>query len=345
MDYVNLGTTGLKVSRICLGCMSYGTPKWREWVLDEAASRPFFKRALEQGVTFFDTADMYSLGMSEEVTGRALKDYAKRDQVVIATKVFYAMGSGQNDRGLSRKHLLDAIDQSLRRLGTDYVDLYQIHRWDYATPIEETLRALDDIVRSGKARYIGASSMFAHQFARALHVADTRGWTRFVSMQNHYNLAYREEEREMIPFCRQEGVGLIPWSPLARGLLAGTRQREQAPVEPSAGGRFGTGSGVGTFEGVTSRARTDAFARELYAQHDFDVVDRVVALASRKGVAPAQVALAWLLHKPGVAAPIVGATKLEQLDQAVGALAVALTDEEMRSVEEPYRAHPIRGHE
>jgi aryl-alcohol dehydrogenase (NADP+) len=325
--------------------MSYGTPKWREWVLDEAASQPFFTRALEHGVNFFDTADMYSVGASEEVTGRALKQYARRDQVVIATKVFYPMGDAANDRGLSRKHLFHAIDQSLRRLGTEYVDLYQIHRWDYSTPIEETLRALDDIVRSGKARYIGASSMFVHQFAKALHVADTRGWTRFVSMQNHYNLVYREEEREMVPFCRQEGVGLIPWSPLARGLLAGTRKREQAPVSPAGRGRFGTASGVGAFEGATSRARSDAFVRELYSQQDFDVVDRVVELASRKAAAPAQVALAWLLHQPGVAAPIVGATKIEQLDQAVGALNVALTEDEMRFLEEPYRPHSVLGHE
>ena len=345
MDYVNLGTTGLKVSRICLGCMSYGTPKWREWVLDEATSRPFFQRALDHGVTFFDTADMYSLGMSEEVTGRALKDFARRDQVVIATKAFYPMGDGPNDRGLSRKHLFHAIDNSLRRLATDYVDLYQIHRWDYTTPIEETLRALDDLVRAGKTRYIGASSMFVYQFAKALHLADTHGWTRFVSMQNHYNLVYREEEREMIPFCRQEGVGLVPWSPLARGLLAGTRKREEAAVAPASAGRFGTASGAGKFEGATSRARSDAFARELYSQHDFDVVDRCVELASRKGVAPAQIALAWLLHKPGVTAPIIGATKMEQLDQAIGALDVKLGEDEMRFLEEKYQPHPIRGHE
>jgi len=346
MDYVNLGTTGLKVSRICLGCMSYGTPKWREWVLDEAASQPFFTRALEHGINFFDTADMYSLGASEEVTGRALKQYAKRDQVVIATKVFYPIGEGPNDHGLSRKHLFHAIDNSLRRLGTDYVDLYQIHRWDYSTPIEETLRALDEIVRSGKVRYIGASSMFVHQFARSLHLADSRGWTRFVSMQNHYNLVYREEEREMIPFCRQEGVGLIPWSPLARGLLSGTRKREQAaPAAAGAGRRFGAASGVGKYEGATSRARSDAFVRELYSQQDFDVVDRVVEVGSRNGAAPAQVALAWLLHKPGVTAPIVGATKLGQLDQAVAALDVKLTDEDVRLLEEPYRPHPVLGHE
>ena len=324
MDYVNLGTTGLKVSRICLGCMSYGTPAWREWVLDEAASRPFFRRAVELGITFFDTADMYSLGASEEVTGRALKEFARRDQVVIATKAFYPVGQGPNDRGLSRKHLFEAIDASLRRLGTDHVDLYQIHRWDYATPIEETLRALDDIVRAGKARYIGASSMFAWQFAKALALADARGWTRFVSMQNHYNLVYREEEREMIPLCLEEGVAIIPWSPLARGFLAGNRRKAD--------------------RGDTRRAKADAFAHELYYQDaDFEIADRCVELASRRGVAPAQIALAWLLHRPGVTAPIVGATKLEQLDQAVAAAGVALGADEMRFLEERYQPHPVLG--
>jgi 1-deoxyxylulose-5-phosphate synthase len=330
MDYATLGTTGLKVSRICLGCMSYGTPAWREWVLDEEASAPFFRRAIEHGITFFDTADMYSLGVSEEVTGRALKQYAKRDQVVIATKAFYPVGDGPNDRGLSRKHLFHAIDNSLRRLGTDYVDLYQIHRWDYTTPIEETLRALDDIVRSGKVRYIGASSMFAYQFARALHLAGMRGWTRFVSMQNHYNLVYREEEREMIPLCIEEGIGLIPWSPLARGFLAGNRRRAESPPQG----------------GETRRARIDTFAHNLYYQEaDFTIADRCVELASRRGVAPAQVALAWLLNKPGVTAPIVGATRLEQLDQAVGALGVTLEGDEMRFLEEQYQPHPVLGHE
>jgi aryl-alcohol dehydrogenase-like predicted oxidoreductase len=346
MDYVNLGTAGLKVSRLCLGCMSYGTSQWRPWVLDEDASRPFFRRAIEHGITFFDTADMYSLGVSEEVTGRALKEFTTRDQVVIATKAFYQVGRGPNDRGLSRKHLLDAIDNSLRRLGTDYVDLYQIHRWDYTTPIEETLQALDDIVRSGKARYIGASSMFAYQFSKALHVADTRGWMRFVSMQNHYNLAYREEEREMIPLCRQEGIGLIPWSPLARGLLAGTRRREDASPVDRNSARFGTGSATGQFEGATPRARSDAYARELYYQDaDFDVAQRCVDVASKRGVPPAQIALAWLLHKPSVVAPIVGATRIEQVDQAVGAVSVKLDADEMKYLEEPYRPHPILGHE
>ena len=330
MDYINLGTTGLKVSRLCLGCMSYGTPSWRPWVLDEQASQPFFRRAIEHGITFFDTADMYSLGVSEEVTGRALKAMTRRERVVIATKVFWPMGDGANDRGLSRKHLMDAIDGSLRRLGTDYVDLYQIHRWDYSTPVEETLRALDDIVRAGKARYIGASSMFAFQFAKALALADRRGWTRFVSMQNHYNLVYREEEREMIPLCLEEGVGIIPWSPLARGLLAGNRRKAATRVP----------------EGETSRAKTDTFAFELYTHdNDFEVAERCVEVAAAKGVPPAQVALAWLLQKPGVTAPIVGATKLEQLDQAVGALAVKLTPEEVCLLEERYQPHPVLGHQ
>lgn len=330
MDYVNLGKTGLKVSRVCLGCMSYGTPKWRPWVLDETASRPFFERAVERGINFFDTADMYSLGVSEEVTGRALKALTRREQVVIATKAFYPIDNGPNDRGLSRKHLLDAIDGSLRRLGVDYVDLYQLHRWDYSTPIDETLRALDDIVRAGKARYIGASSMFVHQFARALWTSDKHDGARFVSMQNHYNLVYREEEREMIPFCLEEGIGVIPWSPLARGLLAGTRHRPDA-------------SGA---RGDTARAETDTFARELYYEEsDFAVADRCVELAKRRGVAPAQIALAWLLHKPAVTAPIIGATKLEQLDQAVDALAVKLDEEEMRYLEELYKPHPVLGHQ
>jgi aryl-alcohol dehydrogenase-like predicted oxidoreductase len=329
MDYVNLGTTGLKVSRLCLGCMSYGTPAWRPWVLDEAASGPFFRRALERGITFFDTADVYSLGVSEEVTGRALKAMARRDQVVIATKVYNRMGDGPNDGGLSRKHVLDSIDASLRRLGTDYVDLYQIHRWDYATPIDETLRALDDIVRSGRARYLGASSMFAYQFATALARADRQGWTRFVSMQNHYNLVYREEEREMIPLCRAEGIGIIPWSPLARGLLGGTRRRSAAQGP----------------QGDTTRAQSDTFAPEYYTQpSDFEIADRCAQVAARRGASPAQVALAWLLQKPGVTAPIVGATRLEHLDQALGALSIALAPEEMTYLEELYQPHPIRGH-
>src|SRR5829696_5358057 len=291
MQYVNLGRTGLKVSRICLGMMTYGTPKWRPWVLDEETSRPFIRRALEHGINFFDTADMYSLGVSEEVTGRALKDYASRDRVVIATKAYYPMSDDPNDRGLSPKHLMAAVDNSLRRLGTDYIDLYQIHRWDAETPIEETLTALHDIVRSGKARYIGASSMMSWQFARALHTSDRLGLARFVSMQNHYNLVYREEEREMFPLCIDEGIGVIPWSPLARGFLAGNRRSKE--------------------DGDTQRAKTDIFAHAMYyAPEDFTVAERVSEVAKDRGVSAAQVALAWMLQKPGVTAPIVGTTKM-----------------------------------
>jgi aryl-alcohol dehydrogenase-like predicted oxidoreductase len=324
MNYVRLGTTGLKVSRICLGMMTYGTPKWRPWILDEEASRPFVKRALELGITFFDTADMYSDGASEEVLGRAIRDFGRREDVVIGTKVFNPMGPGVNDRGLSRKHIFDAIDASLKRLGMDYVDLYQIHRYDPETPIEETLEALNDVVRAGKARYIGASSMFAWQFAQALAVSDRRGFARFVSMQNHYNLAYREEEREMLPLCRAEGIGVIPWSPLARGLLAGSRR-----------------AGL---EGDTSRAKSDDYAPKLYEDSDLIVADRVVQTARRRGIPPARVALAWLLSRPGVTAPIVGASRIEHLDDAVGSLEVSLSAEECRFLEEPYRPHSIRGH-
>jgi aryl-alcohol dehydrogenase (NADP+) len=326
MDYTTLGSTGLKVSRLCLGTMTYGTPEWRDWILPEEASRPFIKRALEHGINFFDTADMYSQGVSEEVLGRALKDFAPRDQVVIATKVFYPMGDGPNDRGLSRKHVMDAIDASLRRLGVDHVDLYQIHRWDPDTPIDETLEALDDIVRAGKARYIGASSMASWQFVKALYLADACGWSRFVTMQNHYNLVYREEEREMLPLCEDEGIGVIPWSPLARGFLAGNRRR---------------GGG-----GDTSRAKTDDFADKLYfADSDFDIVDRVVEIAGRRGVTPAQIALAWLLQQDTVTAPIVGASKMDHLDQAVAALDLELTDEECDYLEDPYVPHPVLGHD
>jgi 1-deoxyxylulose-5-phosphate synthase len=325
MDFVRLGSTGLNVSRLCLGCMTYGSSRWRPWVLDEAASRLFIQRALEAGITFFDTADMYSAGAGEEVLGRATRDFARRDEVVIATKLFYPMGPGPNDRGLSRKHILQAIEDSLRRLGTDYVDLYQIHRFDRETPIEETMEALHEVVRAGKARYIGASSMFAWQFAKMQHAAEAHGWTRFVSMQNHYNLVYREEEREMIPFCRAEGIALIPWSPLARGFLAGNRTRERG--------------------GETARSRSDEFAHQLYyADSDFDVLDRVVELARRRGVQPVQIALAWILNRPGVTAPIIGASKPQHLDDAVAALSIGLTPEEMRFVEEPYRPHPVLGH-
>jgi 1-deoxyxylulose-5-phosphate synthase len=326
VEYMRLGRTGLKVSRICLGCMTYGTSQWRDWVLDEEASRPFIRRALELGVNFFDTADMYSNGASEEVLGRALKDFAQRDEVMIATKVYFPMGDAPNSRGLSRKHVFDAIDASLRRLGVDHVDLYQIHRWDAETPIEETLEALHDLVRAGKVRYLGASSMYAWQFAKSLYLADLHGWTRFVSMQNHYNLVYREEEREMLPLCREEGVGVNPWSPLARGFLAGNRRRGE--------------------RGETRRAQGDAYAHEMYYQpEDYDVVDRVVALAERRGVKPAQIALAWLLHQPGVTSPIVGASKMEHLEDAVAALDIELSDEERRELEEPYRPHPVLGHE
>jgi aryl-alcohol dehydrogenase (NADP+) len=330
MDYIRLGVSGLKVSRLCLGMMTYGSSKWRPWVLDEAESRPFIRKALEKGITFYDTADMYSNGASEEVLGRALKEFARRDAVVIATKVFYKVGDGPNDGGLSRKHILASIDASLRRLQTDHVDLYQIHRWDPETPIEETLDALDDVVRGGKARYIGASSMFAWQFAQALQVSERRGWARFVSMQNHYNLIYREEEREMIPLCRAEGIGIIPWSPLARGFLAGNRNPEK-------------GEGQG---GATTRAKTDGFAKEMYYQpEDFTVAERVGEVAKRLGKAPAQVALAWVASRPGVTAPIIGASKPGQIEAAVEALSIQLSDEDVKLLEEPYRPHPVLGHE
>ena len=325
MDYVTLGCSGLKVSRLCLGTMTYGPRKWREWVLEEKESRPFFRRAVEAGINFFDTADMYSLGVSEEILGRALKEFQPaRDRVVIATKVFNPMGDDPNQRGLSRQHIFHAIDDSLRRLGMDYVDLYQIHRFDPTTPVEETLEALNDVVRAGKARYLGASSMWAWQFAKMLSAAERRGWTRFVTMQNHYNLLYREEEREMIPLCRAEGIALIPWSPLARGALAGNR-------------RAGT-----------VRATTDEYAKRLYertADADARVIDRLETLAAAKGVPPARIALAWLLHKPGVAAPIIGASKPHHLDDALAALTIRLSPEEIATLEEPYVPHPIAGHE
>ncbi|HEX5191022.1 MAG TPA: aldo/keto reductase [Streptosporangiaceae bacterium] len=325
MKYVNLGKTGLRVSRVCLGMMSYGNDSDRPWVLDEDAAEPIVKAAVDGGITFFDTADVYSAGASEVATGRLLGKCFGRDQVVVATKVHGAMGPGENDRGLSRKHILAGIDASLRRLNMDYVDLYQIHRWDGRTPIEETMEALNDVVRAGKARYIGASSMYAWQFAKAQHCADAHGWTRFSSMQNHYNLLYREEEREMIPQCVDQGVGVIPWSPLARGVLAGNRTRS--------GDRH------------TTRAGTDPFSDSLYAApSDFDVVDRVAAVASARGVPSAQVALAWLLQRPGVTAPIVGATKLGHLDDALAAEQLELTDDEVRQLEELYVPHPVLGH-
>ena len=308
-----------------LGAMTYGTPRWRPWVLDEEQSRPFYRRAIERGINFFDTADMYSIGVSEEVLGRALKEYAKRDQVVVATKVFFPMSSDPNDKGLSRKHILASIDASLKRLQMDYVDLYQIHRWDYDTPIEETLEALHEVIRAGKARYIGASSMFAWQFARSLYLAERHGWSRFISMQNHYNLIYREEEREMLPLCRDEGVGIIPWSPLARGFLAGNRKRES--------------------KGETQRAQLDQYAHELYTEaSDHEVADRVAELARKRNVGPAQIALAWLLHQPGITSPIVGSTKLEQLDQLIEAVEIPLSKEECGSLEQPYKPHRVLGH-
>jgi 1-deoxyxylulose-5-phosphate synthase len=324
MDQIRLGASGLHVSRVCLGMMSYGNDSDRPWVLDEERAEPIVRRAIDGGITFFDTADVYSGGASEVATGRILGKLLGRDEVVVATKVHGQMTPGPNGRGLSRKHILSAIDASLQRLGVDYVDLYQIHRFDHETPIEETMEALHDVVRAGKARYIGASSMYVWQFARAQHVAERHGWTRFVSMQNHYNLLYREEEREMIPLCIHDGIGVIPWSPLARGWLTGTRTREG--------------------ERRTIRAETDAFGDALYTAEDFDVVDRVNEVAAERGVPSAQVALAWLLHKPGVTAPIVGATKGEHLEDALAAAELSLADEEIERLEEPYRPHPVIGH-
>ena len=325
MKYVNLGRTGLRVSRVCLGMMSFGNGSDRPWVLDEDAAEPIVRAAVEGGITFFDTADTYSGGASEVATGRLLPKFLSRDELVVATKVFMPMGPGENGGGLSRKHILSGIDASLSRLGMDYVDLYQIHRWDNRTPIEETMEALNDVVRSGKARYIGASSMFVWQFAKAQHVADTHGWTRFVSMQNHYHLIYREEEREMVPYCVDQGVGVIPWSPLARGVLAGNRTR---------GG-----------EKRTTRSDTDDFTNYLYNQPtDFDVVERVAEVAAEREVPPAQVALAWLLKKKGVTAPIVGATKPGHLADALAAEELDLEDAEVERLEEPYVPHPVLGH-
>jgi len=326
MDYVNLGSCGLKVSRICLGTMTYGAKRWREWVLEEEESRPFIRRALELGFNFFDTADMYSDGVSEQILGRALRDLGpSRDRLVIATKVFNPMGDDPNQRGLSRKHIFHAIDDSLRRLNTDYVDLYQIHRFDYQTPIEETLAALHDVVKMGKARYLGASSMYAWQFAKMLFRADQLNLTRFVSMQNHYNLIYREEEREMIPLCREEHIGIVPWSPLARGFLAGNRRPQGF--------------------GDTIRAKTDDYAHNLYyRESDFAVVDRLTEIAKKRGVPNAQVALAWVLEQPGVTAPIIGASKMQHLDDSIAALSLMLDAAELKALAEPYRPHPVLGH-
>jgi aryl-alcohol dehydrogenase (NADP+) len=325
MNYTTLGKSGLKVSRICLGCMTYGDPNWRPWILSEEQGIPFIHRALERGINFFDTADMYSLGVSESILGRALADIP-RDEVVVTSKLYWPMGDKPNQRGLSRKHIMESIDGSLKRLGMDYIDLYQIHRFDYETPIEETLEALHDVVRAGKALYIGASSMYAWQFAKLLYTADLHGWTRFVSMQNHYNLVYREEEREMNPLCNAEGVGLIPWSPLARGFLAGSRNSQRS--------------------GDTVRSQTDTIAGALYTNdNDFTILDRVNELAARYGVKAAQIGLAWLLHKPGVTAPIIGASKMSHLDDAVGALSITLTTDDIAYLEAPYAPHVISGHE
>ena len=325
MDFVRLGHTGLKVSRLCLGCMTYGSPKWRSWVLDEEASLPFFRRAIEAGINFFDTADVYSQGESERVTGKALKEFAKRHEVVLATKVNGPMGGDPNNRGLSRKHIMDAIDRSLTRLGVDYVDLYQIHRFDYDTPIEETLEALNDVVRAGKARYIGASSMYAWQFMKMLSVSRARGWTPFVSMQPQYNLVYREEEREMLSLCADQGVGVIPWSPLARGFLAG--------------GRASPG------EGNTERARTDDFAVRLYYQDsDYKVLEALEGVARARGVPNMQIALAWALRNPAITSPIIGTSKAHHLDDATAALKITLTDDEVTTLEAPYRPKPVLDH-
>jgi 1-deoxyxylulose-5-phosphate synthase len=325
MKYTTLGRTGVTVSRLCLGCMSYGTPSWRPWVLDEKAAQPFFRRALEAGINFFDTADMYSLGVSEEVTGRALREFSRMEEIVLATKVNFPMSSGPNMGGLSKKHIVQGCEASLKRLGVDTIDLYQIHRFDAGVPLDETLAALDLLVRQGKARFIGASSGPAFRFAKALALSGAKGFARFASMQNHYNLLYREEEREMIPLCAEEGIAVIPWSPLARGLLAGTRKNAADTT-------------------ATPRAASDDYTRNLYDHaSDDDVIEAVRTVAAVRGTPPAAVALAWLLSRPAVTAPIVGATKLAHLETALSALDVTLTDEEIRTLEAPYRPHAVRG--
>ena len=319
MEYVNLGRTGLKVSRLCLGAMTYGSKKWRPWVLEEEESRPFLQRAMDLGINFIDTADMYSLGVSEEIVGRAIRDFGPgRDRLVIASKVYQPMGDDPNLRGLSRKHIMYSIDESLCRLQTDYLDLYQIHRFDYTTPIEETIAALDDLVRAGKVRYVGASAMFAWQFTKMLYTADRLGRARFVSMQNHYNLVYREEEREMLPLCREEGVGVIPFSPMARGFVSGN--------------------------GETVRSQTDELTKKYYGASDYAVVDAVTTVANAHGVSNAQVALAWLLHQPGVTAPIIGASKPHHLEEAAAALQLKLSVEELQALAAPYQPHGVLGH-
>ncbi len=327
MDFKSLGHTGVRVSPLCLGMMTYGSKKWREWILEEDESRPLVRRAVEAGINFFDTADVYSLGESEVLTGKLLREFQpRRDELVIATKVFNPMSDGQNDRGLSRKHIMAGIDASLKRLGMVYVALYQIHRFDYNTPIEETCDALDAVVKAGKALYIGASSMYAWQFAKMLEYQKAAGLAKFVTMQNHYNLVYREEEREVIPLCLDQKIGCIPWSPLARGFVTGTRKRGDGKSE-------------------TARARTDDFAHKLYyRESDFTVVDRVTEIAQQRGVTNAQVALAWITSKPVVSAPIIGASKPYQLEDALGALTLKLTEDEVKRLEEPYEPHPILGH-
>ena len=331
LSTVSLGHTGVRISPLCLGMMTYGAKSWREWVLEEEDARPFIRRAIEAGINFFDTADVYSLGESERITGKLLREFQpRREELVIATKVFNPMSDGSNDRGLSRKHIMASIDASLKRLGVDYVDLYQIHRFDKNTPIEETCEALSDVVKAGKALYLGASSMYAWQFQKMLQFQATNGLARFVTMQNHYNLAYREEEREMIPLCLDQKIGCIPWSPLARGFLTGSRKR---------------GDERDHAKSATLRARTDEFGHGLYYRDtDFDVVDRVLELAAQRNVKPAQIALAWMLSKPAVSAPIIGASKLYQLDDALGAVELKLTPEEVKRLEEPYEAHPVLGH-
>jgi len=326
MEYTTLGQTGLSVSKICLGMMSYGDPNWRDWILNYDEGKPIVQRAVERGINFFDTANMYSLGVSEEVTGQYMREFfGGRDEYVVATKVFFPLSNKPNQGGLSRKHIMDSVDASLQRLGTDYIDLYQTHRWDYNVPIEETMEALHDVVKAGKVRYIGASSMYAWQFAKAQYTADAHGWTRFVSMQNHYNLIYREEEREMNPQCVEMGVGLIPWSPLARGFLAGNRTRDKTQG--------------------TSRSQSDGFAHSMYyADTDFDIVDRLKEVATKYGNSPAQIALAWMLHKEGIASPIIGATKLTHLEEAIDAVEIQLTTEDIAQLEDLYQPKPILGH-
>ena len=326
MKYTKLGKTGLEVSKICLGMMSYGDPNWRDWILSYDEGKPIVQRAIEGGINFFDTANMYSLGVSEEHTGNYMREFFNsRDEYVVATKVFFRLKDAPNQGGLSRKHIMDSVDASLKRLGTEYIDLYQIHRWDYDVPIEETMEALHDVVKSGKVRYIGASSMFAWQLSKAQYIADANNWTRFISMQNHYNLVYREEEREMNPLCVDMGVGLIPWSPLARGFVAGNRTRDKA--------------------GNTARSKTDGFAHEMYYQDiDFDIVDRCKEIAEKYGKSSAQIALAWLLHKDGMTAPIIGATKITHLNEAMDAVNITLSDDDVAYLEELYQPKPILGH-